>query len=61
MRKVCCPKRDEVTGEWKKLQNEELYSVLLAFSLAYHQGVQSYKTIVRPYYRHNFACCFVWV
>jgi len=27
MRKVCCAKWDEVTGEWKKLQNEELYSV----------------------------------
>jgi quinolinate synthase len=24
------PKRDEVTGEWRKLHNEELNSVLLA-------------------------------
>ena len=24
LRRVCGPKRDEVTGEWKKLHNEEL-------------------------------------
>ena len=24
MRRVCGPKRDEVTGEWRKLHNEEL-------------------------------------
>jgi hypothetical protein len=24
LRKICRPKRDEVTGEWRKLHNEEL-------------------------------------
>ena len=24
LRKICGPKRDEVTGEWRKLHNEEL-------------------------------------
>ena len=24
LRRVCGPKRDEVTGEWRKLHNEEL-------------------------------------
>jgi len=27
LRKVFGPKRDEVTGEWMKLQNEELYDI----------------------------------
>jgi hypothetical protein len=29
LRRIFGPKRDEVTGEWRKLHNEELYSVLL--------------------------------
>ena len=24
LRRICGPKRDEITGEWRKLQNEEL-------------------------------------
>jgi hypothetical protein len=27
LRRVFGPKRDEVTGEWKKLHNEELYDL----------------------------------
>jgi hypothetical protein len=26
LRRIFGPKRDEVTGEWRKLHNEELYS-----------------------------------
>jgi hypothetical protein len=25
VRRICGPKRDDVTGEWKKLHNEELH------------------------------------
>ena len=25
LRKICMPKRDKVTGEWRKLHNEEHY------------------------------------
>jgi hypothetical protein len=25
LRRICGPKRDEVTGEWRRLHNEELY------------------------------------
>jgi len=32
LRKIFVPKRDEVTGEWRKLQNEELYGL---YSSAY--------------------------
>jgi hypothetical protein len=28
LRRIFGPKRDEVTGEWRKLHNEELYSSL---------------------------------
>jgi hypothetical protein len=27
LRKIFRPKRDEVTGEWRKLQNEEHYDI----------------------------------
>jgi hypothetical protein len=27
LRRIFGPKRDEVTGEWRKLHNEELYSL----------------------------------
>jgi hypothetical protein len=27
LRKISGPKRDEVTGEWRRLHNEELYAV----------------------------------
>ena len=29
LRRIFGPKREEVTGEWRKLHNEELYDVLL--------------------------------
>jgi hypothetical protein len=27
LRRIFGPKRDEVTGEWRRLRNEELYAV----------------------------------
>jgi hypothetical protein len=27
LRRICGPKRDEVTGEWRKLHNEELHKL----------------------------------
>jgi hypothetical protein len=27
LRKVCVPERDEVTGEWRRLHNKELYAL----------------------------------
>jgi hypothetical protein len=27
LRRICGPKRDEVTGEWRKLHNEELHDL----------------------------------
>jgi hypothetical protein len=27
LRRICGPKRDEVTGEWRKLQNEDLHNL----------------------------------
>jgi hypothetical protein len=43
LRKIFGPKGDEVTGEWRRLHNKELYlcSVLLT---KYHSGDQVKKT-----------------
>jgi hypothetical protein len=27
LRRIFCPKRDEVTGDWRKLHNEELHNL----------------------------------
>jgi hypothetical protein len=27
LRRICAPKRDEVTGEWRRLHNKELYAL----------------------------------
>jgi hypothetical protein len=27
LRRICGPKREEVTGEWRRLHNEELYDL----------------------------------
>ncbi|PNF26764.1 hypothetical protein B7P43_G18362, partial [Cryptotermes secundus] len=27
LRRICGPKRDKVTGDWRKLQNEELHNL----------------------------------
>jgi hypothetical protein len=42
LRRIFGPKRDEVTGEWRRLHNEELYA--LYSSTKYHSGDQIKKT-----------------
>jgi hypothetical protein len=32
LRRICDPKRDEVTGGWRKLRNEELHNLSAEFS-----------------------------
>jgi hypothetical protein len=39
LRKIFCPERDEVTGDWRKLHNEELDD--LYFILSTIQVIQS--------------------
>jgi hypothetical protein len=29
VRRIFGPKRDEVTGEWRKMHNEELHSIII--------------------------------
>jgi hypothetical protein len=41
LRRVLGPKRDEITGEWRRLHNEGLYA--LYFSI-HHSGDQVKKT-----------------
>jgi hypothetical protein len=41
LRRIFGPKRDEVTGEWRRLHNKELCSVLLT---KYHSSDQVKKT-----------------
>ena len=35
MRRIFGPKRDEVTGEWRKLQNEELNDLYCSINVAW--------------------------
>ena len=50
LRRVFGPKRDEVTGEWRKLHNEELSDLYCSPHI---------KNKIR--HNYNFACCSVWV
>jgi len=34
LRRIFCPKRDEVTGEWRKLHNEELNDLIFSPNIA---------------------------
>jgi hypothetical protein len=42
LKRVFGPKRDEVTGEWRRLHNEELYALI--FLTEYHSGDQVKET-----------------
>jgi hypothetical protein len=33
LRRICGPKRDEVTGEWRKLHDEELHDLYSSLSI----------------------------
>jgi hypothetical protein len=35
LRRISGPKRDEVSGEWRRLHNKELYALVLT---TYHSG-----------------------
>jgi hypothetical protein len=41
LRRVFGPKRDEETGEWRRLHNKELYAL---YSTKYHSGDQIKET-----------------
>jgi hypothetical protein len=41
LRRIFGPKRDEITGEWRRLHNKELYALLLT---KYHSGDEVKKT-----------------
>jgi len=49
LRKVLEPKRDEVTGEWRRLHDEELRDVYFIFLMAQQTPVGG--GAVPPYYR----------
>ena len=34
LRKIFGPKRDEVTGEWRRLQNEKLYDLYISTNIS---------------------------
>jgi len=55
LRKMFGPKRDEVTGKWKRLQNEELYD--LYSSLYVTRAIKS-RRIPR---RHIYFVVVVWL
>jgi hypothetical protein len=71
MRRIFGPKRDEVTGEWRKLHNEELHLILsrsidmqlFIFFLFFHYMFRLHAAIFRwliPLYTvllHG-SCCF---
>ena len=71
LRRISGPKRDEVTGEWRKLHNEELNPLnaglnaichLLALLGAHHiLHVSRIRVKVNYMLCYNFACCFAWV
>jgi hypothetical protein len=36
LRKICGPKKEEVTGGWRRLHNEELHDLYSSSSSSYH-------------------------
>ena len=50
LRRVFGPKRDEVTGEWRKLHNEELNDLYCSPHIE-----------IKIRQNYNFVCCSVWV
>jgi hypothetical protein len=53
LRRIFGAEREEVTGEWRKLHNEELNDLYFSskYIIEFPEDIQNY----------NFACCFVWV
>jgi hypothetical protein len=63
LRRVFGPKRDEVTGEWRKLHVEKLNDLFPLPNIV--RGVKSRRMRWAGHVARmgwgDFACCFVWV
>jgi hypothetical protein len=54
LRRIIRPKRDEVTGEWRKLYNEELHRLFFEFL---QHGFKFYHNVVSHHVNvYNNAC-----
>jgi hypothetical protein len=46
LRRIFGPKRDEVTGEWRRLHNKELYALYFSLNI---QVIKSRRQVGRSY------------
>jgi hypothetical protein len=60
LRRIFGPKRDEVTGEWRKLHNEELHDLYsspsIIFFLSFFIGNQLLQTMSQFAESYNTIC-----
>ena len=43
LRRIFMPKRDEITGEWRKLHKEQLYKLYIAFGMCCYMPIRGYS------------------
>jgi hypothetical protein len=53
LRKICGPKREELTGEWRKLYTEEIHDVYFSQNIWVYKYIYLQRPSLVKLYRHS--------